>query len=140
MPEITPPKILLSCTSAQWFSHQTRSTEAAKHYRNNSFDWVYVDALHTKQAALADLDAWYPKIRRGGLVSGDDYGDMFDTEYFPVSRSFGKGSRIIGTTAQRFEWGVISAVQQFARDHGAVLHVTWLNDCYNFPAWWFVKP
>ena len=37
-------------------------------------------------------------------------------------------------------WGVASAVQNFTRDVGAVLRVTYLSDCYSFPAWYIVKP
>ena len=36
------------------------------------------DALHTYEAVLADLRAWWPRLRRGGLLSGDDYGDERD--------------------------------------------------------------
>ena len=48
----------------------------------------------------------------------------------------------LGETPQESgnRWGVISAVRDFARGKGAILHVTWLRDCYEFPAWWLVKP
>ena len=55
------------------------SLEAAKRFPPAHFDWIYVDALHTYDAVLADLRAWWPKLRPGGLLSGDDYGDEKDT-------------------------------------------------------------
>lgn len=39
------------------------------------------------------------------------------------------------------QWGVLSAVHEFAREVGAVLRVTYLTkDCYPFPAWYIIKP
>lgn len=38
------------------------------------FDWVYVDANHSYEAALADLNHYYPRIKSGGYLCGDDYG------------------------------------------------------------------
>ena len=36
-------------------------------------------------------------------------------------------------------WGVSNATQEFAREVGAPLHITFLNDCYLWPAWYMVK-
>jgi len=38
------------------------------------FDWIYVDASHDKVSVAADLEAWAPKLRPGGLLMGHDYG------------------------------------------------------------------
>ena len=39
------------------------------------FDAVYLDADHSKAGVLADLHAWMPKVRKGGLIAGHDYLD-----------------------------------------------------------------
>lgn len=52
-----------------------KSWEAAKLFQDESLDFVYIDAGHDKQSVLRDLEAWYPKIRSGGLFIGDDYFD-----------------------------------------------------------------
>lgn len=49
------------------------SVEAATHFENNSLDWVYLDGNHSLPYVIADLHAWVPKVRRGGIVSGHDY-------------------------------------------------------------------
>lgn len=99
---------------------------------------VYLDALHTYDALLRDLDGWWERVRRGGLLAGDDYGDVLDTEYLSDERYTAK----FGTLHKWSEnkWGVISAVRDFARRKGVPVQVTWLLDCYTHPAWWMVKP
>ncbi len=50
-----------------------RSHEAAALVPDGSLDFVYIDAEHTYEGCLADLRTWSPKVRSGGIVSGDDY-------------------------------------------------------------------
>jgi hypothetical protein len=49
------------------------SVEAAKPIADASLDFVYIDAGHTYESVKADLAAWIPKVRVGGIVSGHDY-------------------------------------------------------------------
>jgi predicted O-methyltransferase YrrM len=39
-------------------------------------DYLYVDADHTEAGCRADLEAWWPHLRVGGLIAGDDYDDV----------------------------------------------------------------
>jgi SAM-dependent methyltransferase len=111
------------------------SVAAAHGFADSSLDWVYVDALHTRHALTADLHAWWRKLRPGGLLSGDDYGDVNDTPLLPFAR-WNRTWR----AWRRFDWEVISVMQRFSRRHCISLHVTWLHDCYRYPAWYVVKP
>ncbi len=38
-------------------------------------DYLYIDADHSEAAVWADLEAWVPHVRPGGLIVGDDYGN-----------------------------------------------------------------
>lgn len=49
------------------------SVEAAKSFEDNSLDAVFIDAEHTYNAVKADIEAWYPKLKNGGYISGHDY-------------------------------------------------------------------
>lgn len=49
------------------------SVEAAKEFDNESLDFVYIDANHEFSHVVADLAAWVPKVRVGGIVSGHDF-------------------------------------------------------------------
>lgn len=52
--------------------HRKFSTEVffPKHY----FDWVYIDGDHSYNAVKKDLAFYYPLIKKGGYLCGDDYG------------------------------------------------------------------
>jgi hypothetical protein len=48
------------------------SVEAASTYEDESLDMVMLDADHRTEAVLADLDAWMPKLKPGGVICGHD--------------------------------------------------------------------
>lgn len=49
------------------------STEAALMLRDVQVDFVFIDGNHLYECVKADLAAWWPKIRTGGLFCGHDY-------------------------------------------------------------------
>jgi hypothetical protein len=49
------------------------SALAAKKFDDNSVDFIYVDASHTYEGVFRDLEAWFPKLKRGGCMAGDDW-------------------------------------------------------------------
>ena len=55
------------------FVHST-SVAAAEMFPDKMFDLVFVDADHSARAVFADLEAWEPKVKPGGVLSGHDYG------------------------------------------------------------------
>ncbi len=48
------------------------SEEAVGLFEDDSLDWVYIDGDHHYAAVKADLQLWYPKVRPGGVLAGDD--------------------------------------------------------------------
>lgn len=49
------------------------SREAAKGIADASLDFVFIDADHSYEGCKADIEAWLPKIKPGGFISGHDY-------------------------------------------------------------------
>jgi hypothetical protein len=48
------------------------SIEASKLYSDNSLDFILIDAAHDYDNVLIDLQHWYPKLKDGGIIAGDD--------------------------------------------------------------------
>ncbi len=49
------------------------TVEASKYYKDNSLEFVYVDADHYYEGCSRDLEVWYPKVKKGGIICGHDY-------------------------------------------------------------------
>jgi len=72
------------------------SFDAASHFEDNHFDLVYIDGDHTFEGCSKDIEVWYPKVKAGGFLMGDDY-------------------RIYGGRTPGVTFGVIEAVQEYSR-------------------------
>jgi hypothetical protein len=64
------------------------SLEAAAQVPDATLDFVYIDARHDYASVKDDLEAWFPKVRSGGIISGHDYADgRFAQGEFGVKRA-----------------------------------------------------
>ncbi len=71
---------------------QSRTDVAALNWDRGPIDYLYVDADHAYISCKSDLELWWPYLRIGGLIAGDDYGDP--------------------------RYGVTQAWDEFEREHG----------------------
>lgn len=78
---------------------------------------VYLDADHTFESVTKDIEAWWPNVKRGGILSGHDY------ETKPAEGAWGKIE-------------VEQAVDKWASKLGLTVNVI-RETC---PTWWVVKP
>lgn len=67
------------------------SAEAARDISDESVDLVFIDADHSYEGVRRDIEAWTPKIKPGGIISGHDY----ESNEFPgvvraVNEAFGE--------------------------------------------------
>jgi hypothetical protein len=51
------------------------SVEAAAQIPPASLDFAYLDGRHDYESVKEDLEAWYDKVRPGGILAGHDYLD-----------------------------------------------------------------
>ncbi len=49
------------------------SVFAATLFVDGFFDFVYIDSNHNQSEVMADLEAWWPKIAKGGYIGGHDF-------------------------------------------------------------------
>ena len=40
---------------------------------DESLDFVYIDANHAYDWVVQDIELWYPKVKKGGILWGHDY-------------------------------------------------------------------
>ncbi len=50
------------------------SMEALNDFEDNSLDFVYIDGNHTLPYVSQDILEWQRKVKKGGIISGHDYG------------------------------------------------------------------
>lgn len=69
------------------------SVDAAEHFENEYFDWIYIDTDHSYATTAAELRAYAPKIKRNGIIAGHDYCQ--------------------GSWTEQVRYGVIEAINEF---------------------------
>src|SRR3989344_4663644 len=52
------------------------SLEAVQDFPYESIDFVYIDGSHHFDYVMADIIEWSKRVRKGGIVSGHDYGSL----------------------------------------------------------------
>lgn len=81
------------------------SVEGTNHFPDEHFDFIYIDAAHDYDSVKEDLNAWWSKLKEGGVFSGHDY--------FPDRRVW-RGKEV----------GVYKAVNEFVKEKGTEVHHT----------------
>mmetsp|Transcript_18159 Transcript_18159/g.33756 ORF Transcript_18159/g.33756 Transcript_18159/m.33756 type:complete len:258 (-) Transcript_18159:31-804(-) len=59
------------------------TSQAVSQVADASLDFIYLDAGHMYADAKQDINAWWPKLKPGGIFAGDDYynGFVLDAGY-----------------------------------------------------------
>lgn len=96
----------------RWVLIESDSRTAHNLLPIKEFDMVYLDGGHSYDGVKSDLQIYYPMVKDGGILSGDDY------EYI---------------TFDNEECGVVQAVNEFAQKIGKIpfinnIHSTSIRD------------
>ena len=87
--------------SGRYVIHRQTSLEAVSAFKDGSLDFCYLDANHAYSAVKADIEAWWPKVRVGGMLAGDDFG-VFEEMWC----DFGHGKWRNGVKKAVDEWSL----------------------------------
>ena len=69
------------------------STNVVENFKENYFDWIYIDTSHSYKTTIEELESYRKKIKKGGIIAGHDY--------------------ILGNWNGLVRYGVIEAVHEF---------------------------
>jgi predicted O-methyltransferase YrrM len=84
---------------------QMTSVEAAAETRNESLDFVFIDANHAYDYIKQDINVWLPKVKPGGLICGDDYIDKPNYGVIQaVKERFGKNFKVARKQNMWYSW------------------------------------
>ncbi len=62
----------------------------------NDLAAVFIDGEHDYDNCKADIAAWFPKVRNGGILAGHDFADSFPGVPKAVREAFGDKFRTLG--------------------------------------------
>lgn len=74
------------------------SLDAARRLRSVRFDTVFLDGCHEYAETLADIRAWLPLVRPGGMIAGHDYWTGHVGVMDAVEEAFGGAAEIVSGT------------------------------------------
>lgn len=105
------------------------SEQAVNFFKDNSLDFVYIDANHDYEGVRKDIEIWWPKAKSGSIFSGHDYLDGWKTYVIEGITNDG-----------RSYFGVKEAVDEFVKENNLKLHI--LNHGWDkeWPTWYVTKP
>lgn len=72
------------------------SVDAAEIFPSVYFDFVYIDANHSYEAIKSDFKAWLPKVKKGGIIAGDDYSNEEILKQKPDCQRFSSDCEGVG--------------------------------------------
>jgi predicted O-methyltransferase YrrM len=61
--------------------HEDDSTAVASKFEDESIDFIFMDSYCSYDQAKRELEAWFPKVKKGGLFSGHDW------ESYPIQKA-----------------------------------------------------
>jgi hypothetical protein len=101
--------------------HRMTSREASLLFKDDSLDFVYLDAQHHYEAVCEDIACWFPKVRKTGIIGGHDF---FEDGDYPFGR-----------------FGVKKAVLEFAEkiQRDVLVSSEAFPPPFEAPSWFVVK-
>ncbi|WP_437734609.1 class I SAM-dependent methyltransferase [Sorangium sp. So ce1335] len=84
--------------------HRLASTDAAARFAEASLDLVFLDGSHDEAAVLADIEAWWPRLKPGAILAGHDHNEEHAGVTEAVARFTARAGRSIEIGADSVWW------------------------------------
>jgi hypothetical protein len=107
-------RVIANKPNARYFKAHT--AQAVRAFRDEYFDFIYLDADHSYESTKRDMALWWPKLKKGGVFGGHDY--------FRHTSSY--------------QFGVVEAVDEFVAER----HLVYFYHTPEpfAPSWFILKP
>ena len=100
------------------------SLQAVQQFADESLDFVFIDGSHEYQDIKDDINAWLPKVKRGGILAGHDY-------YFPPQPiSWKMGPSISSPELENYYNSNASSAYRAVRETLGTQNIVADQDCY----------
>ena len=71
------------------------SEDASKLFPDNHFDFIYLDGDHSYESVKMDLNHWHPKLKKYGVMCGDDFGHISSSGVIEAVQEFSFQKKLI---------------------------------------------
>jgi hypothetical protein len=100
------------------------SMKAVNRFENGSLDFVFIDGSHEYQDIKNDINAWLPKVKKGGVLAGHDY-------YLPPQpSSWGMRHSIYSPEIEHYWSSNISSAYRAVQETLGTENILSTQDCY----------
>lgn len=109
------------------------SEEASQMFPEESLDFVFLDGDHTLKGVTIDLECWFSKVKKGGMIAGHDYVDYIMNCGDGITSHFAVKTAVDDFfDSKKIEVEVIKEVLEVGLE--------WIKDYEDFPNWpsWYV--
>jgi hypothetical protein len=113
--------------------HRNYSNLAVNDIKDESLDFIYIDARHDYAGVSEDLTLYWPKLKRGGVFAGHDYLDVAEVKALSPHQDWSIDHQGIKRTDGK---AVKSAVYEFAIKQRRQLLITLPE---TWPTWYMRK-
>ena len=78
---------------------QKTSDDAVLDFTDESFDFIYIDGIHQYENVKQDIINYLPKVKKGGVIGGHDYGPHWPGVKVAVDEMFGQPDKVFKDTS-----------------------------------------
>ena len=75
------------------------SDDAVLDFNDEVFDFIYIDGIHQYENVKQDIINYLPKVKKGGVIGGHDYGSTWVGVQKAVDEMFGKPDKVFKDTS-----------------------------------------